>query len=258
MDGIQEQELRIYDIETGNYQIQDQALTISTPRWSPDGDHLIYQRSADPSQDEVVRLRLNYADGPQVLLAGDPRGYYHPTTYLADTLMIMGAWSGGGATAAVLNPSASPPEVRDLGIRAGFVELSPDARWIAYQNEGQTGIQLLPWPEMDLRYTVDPEGGDPKWVSAYELAYWSPVTETFTGASLYRIPIFSDRANPIGERKLVITDPRFADTPGPSFALLSNGDLAYKQTPTENLGLYFRVVPGWVEEMKARVDEANR
>jgi hypothetical protein len=143
----------------------------------------------------------------------------------------------------------------------GGGRFSPDGRWLAYQNEGAPGINLVPWPSLDRRYVLDPTGADPKWLSATEIAYWSPPfgpEEASTGASLWRISIDPDAANPVGERRLIIEDPRFADTPGPSFAVLTGGDLAYKHTPTENLGLYFRVVPGWVEEMKRAVDEANR
>lgn len=32
----------------------------------------------------------------------------------------------------------------------------------------------------------------------------------------------------------------------------------YLQSPAENLGYYFRVIPGWVKQMKRAVDEANR
>jgi serine/threonine-protein kinase len=261
VDGVQQQELRIYDLQTGAYQVHDEALTISTPQWSPDGDHLVYQRSRDGGEDAVAMLRLNSSEGPQTIIEGELGTDYTPNTYLADTLMVIGAWSSSGQSAATLDPTSSPPTLEPFPIEAGFVEMSPDGRWLAYQNQGAPGLFLVPWPSLDRRYVIDPSGADPKWISENEIAYWSFPFEAeaaSTGASLWRIPIYPDQANPVGERELVINDPRFADTPGPSFAVLNDGDLAYKHTPSENLGLYFRVVPGWVEEMKARVDEVNR
>ena len=56
----------------------------------------------------------------------------------------------------------------------------------------------------------------------------------------------------------IVSDPHFADTPGQSFEVMENGDVVYKRSPSENLGCCVRVVPGWVYEMKQRVDEADR
>jgi hypothetical protein len=54
-----------------------------------------------------------------------------------------------------------------------------------------------------------------------------------------------------------MVDPQFADTDGPSFAVSPEGDLVYKRSSAENHGYYFRVVPGWIAEMKRAVNEAN-
>jgi serine/threonine-protein kinase len=261
VDGVQQQELRIYDLATGTYQGQDQALEISTPAWSPDGTHLVYQRVEAAGQETIVTLRLNSPEDPQTLITNESRQSITPTTWLADTLMVIGVWSSPSETAAVMDPTASPPTLEPFPISAGFIEMSPDGRWVAYQNEGAPGINLAPWPSLDRRYVLDPSGADPKWLSATELAYWTPPfgpEAAPTGASLWRISVDPEAADPVGERRLIIEDPRFADTPGPSFAVLTGGDLGYKHTPTENLGLYFRMVPGWVEAMKRAVDEANR
>jgi len=56
----------------------------------------------------------------------------------------------------------------------------------------------------------------------------------------------------------VVRDPRFADTPGWSTAATPNGEVIYLQSPSENLGFYLRVIPGWVGQMKRAVDAANR
>jgi hypothetical protein len=57
---------------------------------------------------------------------------------------------------------------------------------------------------------------------------------------------------------LIVRDPRFADTPGWSTATMPDGEVVYLQSPSENLGSYLRVIPGWVKQMKRAVDAANR
>lgn len=65
-------------------------------------------------------------------------------------------------------------------------------------------------------------------------------------------------SSPVGKPELLAADPRWADTPGWSHAIMPGGDLVYMQTPAENLGYYVRVVPDWVKAMKRAVDAANQ
>jgi hypothetical protein len=39
---------------------------------------------------------------------------------------------------------------------------------------------------------------------------------------------------------------------------MSVTELLYLQSPSENLGFYLRVIPGWVGQMKRAIDAANR
>ena len=109
---------------------------------------------------------------------------------------------------------------------------------------------------------MDQEGIDPRGSSATELTYWTYLTTesgaTSSGAAFYRVEIDPAAEPPVRAREHVFTDPRFADTPGQSYDVTPDGDLIYLQSPSENLGYYFRIVPGWVEEMKRAVDAANR
>jgi hypothetical protein len=41
-------------------------------------------------------------------------------------------------------------------------------------------------------------------------------------------------------------------------ALTRGGEVLYVQAPSENLGYYVRVEPGWIARMKRAVDAANR
>ena len=79
-----------------------------------------------------------------------------------------------------------------------------------------------------------------------------------SGAGLYSVTVDPEQDPPFEDPELIVADAHFADTPGQSFEILRDGDIVYKRSPTENLGYYVRVVPGFVDEMKRRVDEANR
>jgi hypothetical protein len=159
----------------------------------------------------------------------------------------------------IVDPTRTPATVDSVGILAFFVSLSPDRRWIAYQIPGVTGVHLQPWPARDRRYLVDADGTEPRWASSTELVYLSQYRAAgVIAASVYRARIDPKARSPVGSRELIVRDPRFADTPGWSTATTPNGELIYLQSPSENLGFYLRVIPGWVGRMKRAVDAANR
>jgi hypothetical protein len=122
-----------------------------------------------------------------------------------------------------------------------------------------TGVQLQPWPALDKRYLVDAEGTEPRWASNSEIVFLSQYrAEGVIAASVYKTRVDPNGRTPVGSRELVVRDPRFADTPGWSVAPTTSGELIYLQSPSENLGFYLRVIPGWVDQMKHAVDAANR
>ena len=259
---VEGQQLRVYELVSETVQMLDEAYKIGQPRWSRDGDHLVYQRWENESSESLVRLSLHTAAGPEVLLHGNPALDLWPASYPANDLLLLG--SGGPQwPTLVMDPTSTPPTLDSLDLHSLFVSLSEDRRWFAYQSTGGTeGVYIQPWPDRDRRYLVDQEGVDPRWTSRTELTYWMSLTTesgaTWSGAAFYRVEIDPSAEPPVRARELVFTDPRFADTPGQSYDVTPAGDLIYLQSPSENLGYYFRIVPGWVEEMKRAVDAANR
>jgi serine/threonine protein kinase len=255
-----EQELCIYDLRTGAFQTLERANYVGTPVWSPDGRHVVFARFPTPESDAIASLEIDSNAGSKDLLSGDPYLYMVPTTYLADDSLLVGQTSGSGS-AEMIDLTSSPPTVEPIGVDAFFVEISPDRRWIAYQNQSTPGIQLQPWPDLDRRYLIDPSGQDPQWASSTELVYWAFLSDTATvssGAGLYSVTIDPARDPPFEGPESIVSDAHFADTPGQSFEIMPDGDVVYKRSPTESLGYYVRVIPGFVEDMKRRVDDANR
>jgi eukaryotic-like serine/threonine-protein kinase len=256
VEGIEQEELRIYDLRTGTYETVERGFFIGGPGWSPDGRRIAYRKQEfDAPDKETVYLRnLDSPEQPRVLISGDYRAN-EPNSYLADNFILLGVSVKDGV-AMVIDPTTTPPKIDSLPFSNYFISISPDRKWIAYQNQGARGILLQPWPALDRRYQVDALGGEPRWRSATELVY--VVLGTGGRSSMMRVTINSSASSPVGKPELLFADPRWADTPGWSHAIMPGGDLIYLQSPAENLGYYVRVVPGWVKAMKRSVDAANR
>jgi eukaryotic-like serine/threonine-protein kinase len=256
--GLQRQELTVFDLENGTRESHDTAFFIGAPSWGPDGGSLAYRRSGDPGEESVLLRRLDSPGDPIPLLTHQPALRVQVSSYLAADFLLVGSSSPGGG-AVIVDPTRTPAMVDSVGLPAFFVSISPDRRWVAYQNLGVTGVHLQPWPALDRRYLIDADGTEPRWASSSELVYLSQYRSAgVIAASLYRIRIGANASSPVGSRELIVQDPRFADTPGWSVATTAEGEVIYLQSPTENSGFYVRVIPGWVDRMKRAVDAANR
>jgi eukaryotic-like serine/threonine-protein kinase len=255
--GLQHQELEVFDLDGGTRQALDTAFYIGAPSWSPDGTSLAYRKSDDPDEESLLLRRLDSPGRPISLLSNRPPRALQASSWLAPNFLLVGSLSSQ-AGAVIVDPTRSPASVDSVGLPTFFVSISPDRRWIAYQNPGVTGVHLEPWPARDRRYLVDAEGTEPRWASNSELVYLSQYRSAgVIAASVYRTRIGLDGNSPVGSRELIARDARFADTPGWSTAVTPSGELIYLQSPAENLGFYVRVIPGWVDQMKRAVDAAN-
>jgi hypothetical protein len=257
--GLEHQELEVFDLESGSSrETIDTAFYIGAPSWSPDGNALAYRKSDDPDEETLLLRRLDSPDRPIALLSNRPPRPLQVSSWLAADSLLVGSLSSTSG-AVIVDPTQTPATVDSVGIATFFISLSPDRRWIAYQNPGVTGVILQPWPKRDRRYVVDAEGTEPRWASNSELVFLSQYrSEGVIAASVYRVRIDPAARSPVGRRELIVRDPRFADTPGWSTATMPGGDVVYLQSPSENLGFYLRVVPGWVKQMKRAVDAANQ
>ena len=256
--GLQHQELKVFDLQTGAGEAVDTAFFIGAPAWSPDGRALAYRRSEDPSEETLLMRRLDSPDRPVALLSHRPPLNVQVSSWIAANFLLVGSLLSQGQPV-IVDPTHTPATVDSISLKTYFVSISPDRRWIAYQAPGVTGVQLQPWPALDRRYLVDAEGTEPRWASNSELVYLSQYrSEGVIAASIYRTHIDPNSSSPVGRKELIARDPRFADTPGWSLATTPGGEVIYLQSPSENLGFYLRVIPDWVSQMKRAVDAANR
>lgn len=77
------------------------------------------------------------------------------------------------------------------------------------------------------------------------------------GTPIFGVTFDAGTEPPFGEPEVLLRDARRADTPGWSVAVTSDDQVIYLQTSERIDVSYLRVVPGWVDEMKRAVDEAN-
>jgi eukaryotic-like serine/threonine-protein kinase len=255
--GLQHQELRVFHLESGAEETLDGAFFIGAPGWSPDGSALAYRRSEDPGEEVLLMRRLDSPDRPVTLLTHRPSLHVQVSSWIAPDFLVVG--TGGNGRPMIVDPTRVPATIDTISLKTYFVSISPDRRWIAFQAPGVTGVHLQPWPALDRRYLVDAEGTEPRWASNSELVYLSMYRAAgVIAASVYRTRIDPVASSPVGANELIARDPRFADTAGWSHATTPHGELIYLQSPSENLGFYLRVIPGWVSQMKRAVDAANR
>ena len=257
VEGIQDQELRIYDLSTGSFQVLAQHPWIGYPMWGPDGDHVVYPRSPDDGSDAeyLVLHRFDAADRPRVVLELETSRGLQPASYLSPDSLVLGV---GDAESSVLliDPTRDPAWVEELGVNALFVGVSPDRRWFAWANTEEEIVYLEPWPARDRRWEVARDVIEPRWLSDNTLIFFS--ADEVLDMPISRLSLEPGSDPPVGTTRVVVEDPRRADTPGWSVAITPDDALVYLQMPERLEGSYVRVVPGWVREMKRAVDDANR
>jgi len=100
------------------------------------------------------------------------------------------------------------------------------------------------------RWQLTADGTEPLWFSATEILFRS-------GVSWFLARLDPRTGEPVGTPIFWARDPRFSDTSGWSNRLSHDGGIIYVQGPAQVTSAYLRVVPGWVEQMKAAVDAAN-
>jgi eukaryotic-like serine/threonine-protein kinase len=149
VEGISDQELRLYDLKTGNNEVVDQAPYLSTPFWGSGGEELLYQRRWGDDSSQVVARRLNSSERPRILL-----DLPHATLiqYLDSSLMLFTIGSGQGILA--VDGSVHPARVDTVITKPTyFARISPDRHWLIWRDQAEV-TYLARWPALNPRWTV--------------------------------------------------------------------------------------------------------
>jgi hypothetical protein len=248
VEGIREQRLRLYDLDTGGYEVLDEAPYLSTPFWGAGGRELIYQREWGDSS-EVVAQRLNSSARPRVLLADDPGALVQ---YVDSSLMLFSITGNGRGGIVAVDASVHPAHVDTvISTPTLMARISPDRRWLVWTDMAAT-VYLARWPKLDPRWTLATgQPFEPYWLPDGAILLHDPGGRTYTIAP-------HPGAHPYGPLELRFTDPHMEETPGWSNSIASDGEVVYPVMPDEFHLRYVRVVPHWVAHMEHAVDEANR
>jgi hypothetical protein len=186
------------------------------------------------------------------MLAAKIPGTVEAFTWQSDDRVILGRWDDFFVLA--LHVSRTPPSVDTLTREASFPRMSPDGRWLAYNNVGVTTLWLEPSPSTGQRYQVATGRiEDAQWLSPNEFALLDA-----SGPSIDRVRVNTSGAVPSFTRQTWMRLADYTETAGPSFALTPDGRVVYVRGSPEEPVRYLRVIPRWVDRMKRAVDEANK
>ena len=245
----EEQELRIYDLRTGQHQTWLTAATIRTPLWSPGGDRIAV-RTQTGTRSAILLGPPGMGSVPEtVLTTAEPASAPEPKEFVNDTLLLASDLSSSVTFAFSL--AQRPVRFDTLFADATFATISPDRRHVAWHMSQTSQLLVSGYPLGGPMHQVAINAIEPLWLSSTELLYRS-------GVSWYLVRLDARTGALVGLPRLWARDPRFVDTPGWSHRRTGDGGIFYAQDPEGGVARYLRLMPDFVTRMKAAVDAANR
>ncbi len=247
---LEGQELRVYDLQTGRFDVLASARDIRQPLWSPTGDRLVYALLHADGTVELSVRPLNTREAPPPLVRG--REFFEPLEWLPDGRVILSDWA---TKVVAMNLGQRSTKEDTLITDALYGAVSPDGKWIAYSQLDENAMWLEPLPRTGKRYLLHSgsSADDPHWLSATELVFKSNESWGFD-----RVTITASAESPVGPVRRWFTALRALDTPGASSQLSVDGRVIYLQADVEVPVRSLRVVPNWVAKMKQAVDSTSK
>jgi hypothetical protein len=242
-------ELRIYDLRDRQQFTWVRGEAVRHPLWSADGERLLLM-TRDSSQVSILQGAPSSGARPDTVAAMpfDP-GNPDPVDWQNDHSAVAQDWSA--SVALRFDPGVRNPTFDTVLTGVRFVSVSPNEKLIAYQALEGGRIMVTSFPVPGRRWQLASDGVEPIWLSPTEVVYR-------LGVSWYLARINPLTGEPLGPPTFWARDPRFNDTSGWSNRPSQDGGIIYVQGPEQLSSSYLRVVPGWVAQMKAAVDAANR
>ncbi|MBY0489261.1 MAG: protein kinase [Gemmatimonadaceae bacterium] len=246
---LEGQELRVYDLQTGRFDVLASAPNIRQPLWSPTGDRLVYALWTRDRTLELYLRPLNASEAPPPLVRG---GSFEPNDWLPDGRVTLSDWA---TKVVAMNVEQRSTTTTTLVTDALYGAVSPDGKWIAYSQPDENAMWLEPLPRTGKRYPLHSgsNADDPHWLSATELVF-----KSYEPWGFDRVTITASAENPVGPMRRWFNSTRALDTPGASSQLSVDGRVIYLQADIEAPVRSLRVVPNWVAKMKQAVDAVNK
>ncbi len=242
-------ELRIYDLRTGQHTVWQRAESMRHPMWSPDGQSMVFQaRTSDrwflvrgspgsgASLDTLARYAVDSVN-------------FDPVGYVTDSSVIAQDWNR--SIVARFDPRQPAATMDTVLSGARFPSVSATGQLIAYQTRDGSRIMVTTFPAPGRRWQIASQGVEPIMLS--------PSTVLFRqGAAWYTAMVNPATGEPSGAPVMWATDPRFSDTSGWSNVPTHDGGIIYVQGPEQESPGHFRVIPNWVAQMKRAVDAGGK
>jgi tRNA A-37 threonylcarbamoyl transferase component Bud32 len=245
VESLEGEELRVYDLATGQHTVWARHAEIRQPVWSPEGDRLVFTNQDSLFVGSPVRGIAPVAVAPDL-------GNFEAYAWQPGDRLVGALWDS--YMAGVVNIGSQPVAVDTLVSDATFVRPSPNGRWMAYSDRAINTIWLERFPLDGTRFQVATNVAEPLWLSDSRLAFW---LFDDGGIAVDVVDLTPSGSAPVGRRRRWLTLPGFRDTAGQSFNVSPDGRVLYVQGADEEPARFLRVIPNWVEQMKRAVDEAN-
>jgi serine/threonine-protein kinase len=234
-------ELRLYDLRSGEHIVWIKRATLRQPVWNARGDRLVAS-----TFDSVFTGPPDAASPPELAFAS--RMVFEGFSWMPDGRLVGTAWAGHLVVAVHLD--RRPPSFDTLATFAVIGRPSPDGRWLAYDAPDFRALWVEPVPRTGERYPAG-TGNYPQWLSPSEFV-------TDDEGHFERIAVDASVRPPRITRRPWFDAPRFVVIASGGFSLAPDGRVVYKEGSEIAPARYLRVVPNWVDQMKRAVAEAKR
>jgi serine/threonine-protein kinase len=255
VQGLHDQELRIYDLRTGEHQVWVRRTRIYQPVWNARGDSVVFAVgdsvfAGDPDQAKTPGL-IAVMHGESGAFTSGSFGAFN---WRPDGRVVGGDWDDHVALS--LDLGHRPPTWDTLATDAVFPVMSPNGRWLLYANPALTTLWLAPVPPTGQRYQVASGNiQDPEWFSNRELTFESWGRER---PRIVRVRIDFSGGTPVFSPSDWVELPGLVSVAGQNDHVTPDGRVSYIRTATDEPKRYLRVIPNWVAHMERAVDEANK
>ena len=242
-------ELRVYDLRSGQRQTWLKAVNIKFPLWDPAGDRIAVHVETSAGA-ALVYGSPNSAIAPDTLMRGKNATEAYDALDFADDHTLL-ARDGRSSNVYRLDIAKRPVAIDTLFNDAVYASVSPDGKRVAWHLTTGSGLFVSAYPARVEQQQVTAIGLEPLWLSDTELLYRSGVT--------WYIARFDARTGEMtGPPKQWGQDALFLDTPGWSNRLSHDRGIIFAQSAARSTARFVRFIPDFVARMKAAVREGNR